>query len=431
MTTNDDFSVRLGDWLREDSAGRVPGHLDEVLLRTAGVRQRRWWSSPGRWLPMNVTATRLWAVRPTSLRTVLVLGLVALIIAALVAVLVGSRRPLPPPFGLARNGALVSSANGDLFTVDLKTGTGTPLIAGPTFDFGPAFSRDGTRVAFARGAPTPCGEPDCGLILVVANADGTGLREITPGEPGLDWLDWSPDGTRIAFLSYVAGVSGHVLNIVNVDGTGLITLDVGHPVNQLSWLPPDGAEIVFRGEHLDESDPPPGIFAVRPDGTGLRPISTRPALDPNDFNDVAVSPDGSLVAYRAVAPDRPFAIRILDLRSRVERVLPTPSDSGMGGPLFSPDGRSVVYLRWYPDSSTQLVVAPVDGSSLGIAIGPHGPLGSDGPTINNYGFSPDGRSVFANYDAEKVARLLPVDGSPGEVIARGELALVSYQRLAP
>ena len=101
MTTNDDFSVRLGDWLREDSAGRVPGHLDEVLLRTAGVRQRRWWSSPGRWLPMNVTATRLWAVRPTSLRTVLVLGLVALIIAALVAVLVGSRRPLPPPAGMS------------------------------------------------------------------------------------------------------------------------------------------------------------------------------------------------------------------------------------------------------------------------------------------------------------------------------------------
>jgi len=432
MTTNDDFSVRLGDWLREDSVGRVPAHLDAVLVRTAATRQRPWWSSPGRFLPMNVAATRLWAVRPVSLRTVLLLGLVALVIAALVGVLVGSRRPLPPPFGVARNGALLSSANGDLFTVDPKTGIGRPLITGPTFDFGPLFSRDGTRFAFLRGAPSPCGKSDCGLILVVANADGTGVREITPGEPGLDWLDWSPDGTRIAFLSFVDGTTGHVLNIVSVDGAGLITLDLGRPVNQLSWLPPDGAEIVFRGEQWNASNPPPAIYAVRPDGTGLRPISTRPALGDQDFNDVAVSPDGRLVAYRAVAPDEPFRVHVLDLQTGVDRQLTSaPGSTGEGGPGFSPDGRTIVYLRWFEDASTQLVVAPVDGPGLGIAIGPHGPIGSDGPTINNYGFSPDGRFVFANYDAEKVGRLLPVDGTPGVVVARGDLAFAGFQRLAP
>ena len=355
----------------------------------------------------------------------------AVVIAALVTVIVGSRRPLPPPFGLASNGELVSSANGDLFIVDPRSGTGTPLISGPTFDFGPAFSRDGTRLVFLRGAPTTCGQPDCGLILVVANADGTGLREITPGEPGLDWLDWSPDGTRIAFLSTPSGTTGHVLNVLNVDTATVVTLDVGRPVNQLSWLPPGGAEILFRGEHLQDSDPPPGIFEVRPDGSGLRAISTRAALDPHDFNDLTVSPDGSLVAYRAVAPDRPFAIRVLDLRSGVDRALLTAAGSAAGGPAFSPDGRSILYLRWSADSSTQLVVAPIDGSGFGISIGPHGPLGPDGPTINNYGFAPDGKSVFANYDAEKVARLLPVDGSPGIVVAHGDLAFVSYQRLAP
>ena len=316
-----------------------------------------------------------------------------------------------------------------MFTVDPKTGDATPLITGPTFDFGPGFSRDGTRFAFLRGAPTPCGKPDCGLILVVANADGSGLRELTPGEPGLDWADWSPDGTQIAFLS---GDNGrHRINVVNVDGSRLLALDVGRPANQLSWLPPAGAEILFRGEQLNPTDPPSGIFAVRPDGSGLRRISVRPADDQHDFNDIAVSPDGSLVAYRAVAPDRPFSIRILDLRSRVERAFRTGSDSAMGGPLFSPDGRFLVYLRWYPDSSTQLVVGPVDGRGRDVAIGPRGPLGSDGPTINNYGFAPDGTAVFANYDAEKLARLLPVDGSPGVVIVRGQLALVTYQRLAP
>ena len=78
-----------------------------------------------------------------------------------------------------------------------------------------------------------------------------------------------------------------------------------------------------------------------------------------------------------------------------------------------------------------MVVAPVDGTGLGIAIGPQARFGSEGPTINNYLWSPDGTAVIANYDVEKVARLLPIDGSPATVLAHGELALPAYQRLAP
>jgi len=38
------------------------------------------------------------------------------------------------------------------------------------------------------GTPTDCGKSDCGLILAVANADGSGVRELTPGLPALDRL---------------------------------------------------------------------------------------------------------------------------------------------------------------------------------------------------------------------------------------------------
>jgi hypothetical protein len=427
MTTNDDFSVRLGEWLNADSAARVPAHLDVVLLRTAATKQRRWWSSPGRWLPVHLTVTRLWAFRPASLRTILVLGLVALVIAALVAVVIGSRRPLPPPFGVARNGALVSSANGDLYTIDPKTGNGTPLIVDPNFDFSPIFSRDGTKLAFLHQADPVISA--AGLELAVANADGSGARVITPAFQAIDSFDWSPDGTRIVFLT--RDLNRGVINVVHVDGSGLAALDVGRPTNQLSWLPPNGTEILFRGEHLLDRDPPPAIYAVHPDGSGLRTISTRQPRDRNDFNDVSVSPDGTRVAYRGVAPDEPFTVHVLSLATGDDRTLPAPGGASQGGPGFSPDGSSIVYLRWYSDSSTQLVVAPADGSGGGIAIGPHGPFGQDGPSINNYGFAPDGTAVFANYDAEKLARLLPVDGSPGVVITRGKLALVTYQRLAP
>ena len=79
----------------------------------------------------------------------------------------------------------------------------------------------------------------------------------------------------------------------------------------------------------------------------------------------------------------------------------------------------------------QLVVAPADGSSTGKTIGPEAPLGADGPTITGYAFSPDGQAVIANFDVEKAARLLPVDGSPGSDLLHGELAFPAYQRLAP
>jgi hypothetical protein len=104
---------------------------------------------------------------------------------------------------------------------------------------------------------------------------------------------------------------------------------------------------------------------------------------------------------------------------------------GQSGPFFSPDGRHVMYLRAYAGDTVQLVVAPADGHDTGIAIGPRAPFGQDGPTINNYGFTPDGLAVVANYDDDSDARILPIDGSPGSVLIRGQLALPGFQRLAP
>jgi Tol biopolymer transport system component len=313
--------------------------------------------------------------------------------------------------------------------VDPVTHSNRTLIGGDTFDFGPGFSRDGTKFIFLRGASPDCGKPDCGLMLMLANADGSGVRELTPGVPGLDWADWSPDGKRIAILSSARSAQGHDLVIVNADGSGMTTLDVGRFVHELSWRPPTGDEIVFRGEPAVTGDPLPGIFAVHPDGTGLRELTTRPAHSGDDYQTVAVSPDGSLVAYRDDGDPGGFQQHILDLRTGADSILPGPK--GQFGGSFSPDGTMVVYLRGVADNKVRLVVAPVDGRDPGLELGPAAPFGSDGPTINNYSWSPDGTAVLANYDDEKVARLLPIDGSPPIDLDHGELALPTYQRVAP
>jgi Tol biopolymer transport system component len=209
----------------------------------------------------------------------------------------------------------------------------------------------------------------------------------------------------------------------------MTTLDVGRFVHELSWRPPTGDEIVFRGEPAVTGDPLPGIFAVHPDGTGLRELTTRPAHSGDDYQTVAVSPDGSLVAYRDDGDPGGFQQHILDLRTGADSILPGPK--GQFGGSFSPDGTMVVYLRGVADNKVRLVVAPVDGRDPGLELGPAAPFGSDGPTINNYSWSPDGTAVLANYDDEKVARLLPIDGSPPIDLDHGELALPTYQRVAP
>ena len=434
MTTNRDFERHLGTWLRQDSEHRVPDHLDAVLVRTIATRQRPWWFSARRWLPMDLTALRAPLIPSRSWRSILILAGVALLIAALIIFAAGSRRPLPPPFGLARNGIVITAVNGDLFSVDPKTLAKTPLVSDSPdeVDFGPGFSRDGTKISYVRSVIG-------GQQLIVANPEGGDAHAVTPVMP-IDQADWSPDGSRIVVRSQVLGVGQ--IHVVTTDRSGLdTTIVLPFPANQVSWLAPNGDEILFRGEHVVDKDPPPGIFAIRPDGSGLRSLSTRPATNAYDYEDVSGSPDGTKLLYREDGQTGQFQIHVLDLRTGEDRVLPAPADAaGQTSAVFSPDGLHVAYLRLSVNSGAnsrlifQLVVAPLDGSTDGTKLPLLGVLGDDGPTINNYFFTPDGSAVVANELTNRIEWLLPIDGSRGTVIARGTAAydaLSTVQRLAP
>ena len=261
--------------------------------------------------------------------------------------------------------------------------------------------------------------------MMVANADGSDLRPVTPPTMRLDWFDWSPDGTRLAY------VAEQVLYVVDVRGGAPTEIPGTGPVHFSTWLPPNGEEIVLRDETAN-----PAIFAIPADGTGEpRALSRTPANNQFDFQSIAVSPDGAHITFTRWTLAGLPRVLSLDVATGIETMFPIEDGTGQRGiATYSPDGTLVAYARVYPEGAFQIVVANADGSGNERAIGPKRPGPFDGSTIPaTWTFTPDGTSLIVRYgtDDQGVVLMLPLDGSPGTELGSGTFEFVDVQRLRP
>jgi Tol biopolymer transport system component len=122
----------------------------------------------------------------------------------------------------------------------------------------PIYSRDGKALAFHVGRD----------VHTMPAAGGEPRRLTTDPDNGMH-PSWSPDGKRIAFMSWRTGRTE--LFTMNADGSDqkkLLTLDKGDAIDP-RWSP-DGARIVFV--HMPDGMNGKGaiICTVNADGTGLR-----------------------------------------------------------------------------------------------------------------------------------------------------------------
>jgi Tol biopolymer transport system component len=359
------------EWLADSATPHVPDWLDDMLATTARTPQRPAWVFPGRWLPLTALTRVLAPIRPLPWRPIVALALVAILVIAALAVYAGSQKRLPAPFGLARTGLVAYSQNGDIRTADLATGVSTPIVLGANNDYGPRWSRDGTRFAFLRAEGGPYM-----ARLFVANADGSDVRSLTSqpfrtlAPDDYTTYAFSPDGQRLIYVSKVG--TRQVLTVVGMDGTAR-EIDTGNlNVRLADWRPPTGDEILF----MSESPTGRGVYAVSANGGPVR-TTVAPSLEYN-VADASWSPNGSTVIYTRwhQAGDEPGATirtRVVDADGSGDRAV---ADGGIGtfegSPAWSSDGSRIALVRGLGlvGRTWDLVVHRLDGSAPDIVAGP-------------------------------------------------------------
>jgi TolB protein len=422
---NESMDRVLADWLREGPETGPREALERALAATRRVGQKPRWALPERWLPMQLTMART-----PSLRPILAIVMVALLTLALVAaaLFIGSqRRPLPPPFGPARNGAVVYSENGDLFIADGLSGDVRTLVTGPETDSNPVFANQGDRMAFVR-------EVDGGFEVITVNPDGSDLTTLGELPGGLDRMTWSPDGSALLVSYSESDYRGLTAAIVNADGSGIQPLDTGMTADYATWRP-DGRHIAFRGHDLEAGTS--SAYIVDADGTNPRRLDIATTGDV-DFEGMTWSPNGKHLSFMSageLSGLTGWQINVADISANgtVTQLHPLKLDADADQeyyPSWSPDSSQLAFMR-EKDLKRQIGVANADGSSFRL-VGPETIV----PNFLTPTWSPDGKSLLITEmpDFEPIRELdrkmWAVDVATSEQ-TEIETPVATWQRLAP
>jgi dipeptidyl aminopeptidase/acylaminoacyl peptidase len=297
MEARIDALLRRIDVPGDPDGAYLDASIAELLphVRRARRQDRSWIGQRRREIAAIATPPRRWQPSPSPVPALVSLLVLAAIVVSLVAVLVGSARRLPAPFGLAANGELAYVANGHVFLADSAGGHPRQV----TFDTGtqmdPAFSRDGTRLAYRRFA-APQVHVDADVAdAVVMDADGSNPVVVAHAVKGLSHVAWSPDGRTIAFSGSIDGRPGNGWT-VPANGTAPPTSFFSVPG---AWDPvwsPDGTQLAIGAD-------PGQLWVVGRDGSNPRRVSRGTYDEVGQRGEIAEwSPDGRSIVFTAGTP---------------------------------------------------------------------------------------------------------------------------------
>jgi serine/threonine protein kinase len=230
----------------------------------------------------------------------------------------------------------------------------------------------------------PTALPTVRQTAIVASPSPTSLSAVLPPSPQPTATPMGGGAGQIAFASDRTGITQ--VWVMNVDGSDLRQVtDMTEGACQPAWSP-DGTRLVFISPciHNQESYPGAGMFVVKYDGSELTPLPTVPGGD----YDPSWSPDGNFIAFTSLRNSgRPRIYRLNLEDGSVER-LSQQYDRDMQ-PSWSPDGLKVVFTTFNKGVQQIWTMSP-DGSGRET-------FSFSGPKIDsNPEWSPDGEVILFN-----------------------------------
>lgn len=258
-------------------------------------------------------------------------------------------------------------------------------------EFLPHFSPDGMRLVYTRFTSGAYGVQNAQSRVTVYDFATRTTRDLT--DTGADsYPAWSPDGSRIAFLStrdFAQRRGGPALWVMNADGSD--AHEVSRPAavsrdlfwGDIAWSSPGWILFVVAETGAQGDCFRTRMDKMRPDGTERTQVTdggpncTPPGMEQSGDADPGFSPDGATIYTSRGLPYAPAGMPGQTVRKlhavssdawypgKAERDLSDPSvpDCVEGVPKASPDGARILLFRACAGERSGLTVTDAAGSS--------------------------------------------------------------------